>query len=134
MFKRTTTLRCELKNKMKVSLHKQFEEFKEVKKLYGERVVSEVKVNQILGGMRGIPGLYYESSKLDAQKGILLRNHNLFDLVKSLRYKESAEPAPEALIWLMFTGEIPTDIETKSVMDNINKRATSINFAETERL
>jgi citrate synthase len=134
MFKRTLRLSCELKLKLKESLHKQVEEFKEVKNLYGEKVVGEVKVSQVLGGMRGINGLFYESSKLDPVNGILLRGHNLFDLVKSLRYKDMEEPLPEALLWLLFTGEIPTDLQIKSVIDNINKRALSLDFEDTDKL
>ena len=134
MFKRTLRLSCELKLKLKNSLHKQVEEFKEVRTLYGDKVVGEVKVSQVLGGMRGINGLFYETSKLDPVNGILLRGHNLFDLVKSLRYKDTEEPLPEALLWLLFTSEIPTDLQIKSVINDINRRATETSFEETEKL
>jgi citrate synthase len=134
MFKRTLKLNSELKLKLKESLHKQVEEFKQVKTLYGDKVVGEVKVSQILGGMRGINGLFYETSKLDPVKGILLRDHNLFQLVKSLRYNNHEEPLPEALLWLLFTGEIPTDLQIKSVINDINVRANSSEFEDTEKL
>ena len=134
MFKKTSKLCCELKKRLRTTLHKQVEEFKEVKALYGEKVVGEVKVSQVLGGMRGINGLFYETSKLDANKGILLRDHNLFDLVKTLKYKDMEEPLPEALLWLLFTGEVPNDSEIKATIDDVNRRATELDFADTEKL
>ena len=134
MFKRTIILKSQLKLKVQEVIPKKLEEFKDVKQRLGDKVVSEVKVSQILGGMRGIPGLFYETSKLDANKGILLRNQNLFDLVNTLKYKNSEEPLPEALLWYLFTGEIPTEKQTESVIEDIHKRNKQINFSHTEKL
>jgi citrate synthase len=134
MLKKTNILRCELKQRLREVIPKQIQEFKEVKAKYGDKVVSEVKVSQILGGMRGIPGLFYETSKLDANKGILLRNHNLFDLVKTLKFKDSEEPLPESLLWFLFTGEVPNEKQTENVIEDIHRRNQEIHFQDTERL
>jgi citrate synthase len=134
MFKRTLSLKSELKNRLRETLPKQVEEFKRVKKEYGDKSLGEVKVSQVLGGMRGINGLFYESSKLDANKGILLRNHNLFELCDTLKFEGSDEPLPEALMWLMFTGEIPNKTQITQVMAEVSHRATSINFEATEKM
>lgn len=133
MFTKTKFLHSLLKNKVKEILPKHIEEFKNVKAKYGDKIIQEVKVNQVLGGMRGIQGLFYETSKLDPQNGILLRNKNLFELVKSLKYKGSEEPLPEALLWFLFTGEIPTEKEIESVIDEIHRRNNEINFTEVEK-
>jgi citrate synthase len=71
---------CLLKQRMKQVIPPKIQELKEVKELYGDRKIGDIKVSQVLGGMRGITGLFYETSKLDAQKGIMFRQHNLFDL------------------------------------------------------
>lgn len=134
MFKKTIILRSQLKEKLKDVLPKKIDDFKQVKAKYGDNVVSEVKVSQILGGMRGIPGLFYETSKLDANKGILLRNQNLFDLVKTLKHKNSEEPIPEALLWYLFTGEIPTESQTESVIEDIHRRTQEFDFSHTNKL
>jgi len=134
MFKRTLSLKSELKNRLRETLPKQVDEFKRVKAEYGNKSLGEVKVSQVLGGMRGINGLFYESSKLDANKGILLRNRNLFDLCETLKFNGSEEPLPEALMWLMFTGEVPNNEQIKQVMNEVKTRATSINFENTEKL
>lgn len=134
MFRRTNLLNSELKRKLKEVIPKQIHEFKEVKAKYGDKIIGEVKVSQVLGGMRGIQGLFYETSKLDATKGILLRNHNLFDLCSELKHKKSNEPLPESLLWFLFTGEIPTELETESVIEDIHRRNRDIDFEETEKL
>ena len=53
----------------------------------------------------------------------MFRNYNLFELCDKLKYKGSEEPIPEALIWFLFTGELPTEQETKFVIENLNKRS-----------
>ena len=123
---------CQLKNKIRSILPKKLEELKEVKTVYGEKKLGEIKVSQVIGGMRGMTGLFYETSKLDAQKGIMYRNHNLFEVCEHLKYKNSAEPLSEALLWFLFTGEIPTEKETESVISEIHRREKIPE--ETERL
>ena len=38
---------------------------KEIKSKYGDTEVQKVKLEQVLGGMRGIPALFYDTSALD---------------------------------------------------------------------
>lgn len=134
MFKRTKILNSQLKKRFEEIFPKHMAEFKDVKEKYGEKVLGEVKVSQVLGGMRGIPGLFYETSKLDAEKGILLRNHNLFELCEKLKYNNSEEPLPEALLWYLFTGEIPNSTQIKSIMDEVSERSAKFPFQNTEKL
>ena len=124
MFKKTSRLNQSLlKEKMKEIFPNKLDEFNKVKQLYGDKTLCEVKVSQVLGGMRGINAMFYETSKLDANKGILLRNHNLFDLCEKLKYKNSEEPLPESLLWFLFTGELPTEKQTEYMIAEINNRA-----------
>ena len=53
----------------------------------------------------------------------MFRNYNLFELCDKLKYKNSEEPIPEALIWFLFTGELPSEQETKSVIESLHKRS-----------
>lgn len=100
------------------------QEFKDIKKTYGSKKLGEITVEQALGGMRGMPALFYETSKLDAQKGIMYRQHNLFDLCETLKYKGSVEPLPEALIWYLFTGDIPNESQIEYTIKEINSRSS----------
>ena len=121
-----------LKDRMKEVIPIKLKELKEVKEQYGEKKLGDIKVNQVLGGMRGMIGLFYETSKLDPVKGIMYRNHNLFDLCEMLKFRGSEEPLPEALIWYLFTGEIPTAHQVEFMIKNIHKR--SVVPEETEKL
>lgn len=123
---------CLLHERMRAIMPGKIQEFKEIKTKYGSQNIGEITVEQVLGGMRGMPGLFYETSKLNAQKGILYRSHNLFDLCEELKYKNSQEPLPEALIWYLFTGEVPNQEQIESTIKEINIRANIP--TETEEL
>ncbi|CAI4402853.1 BAF_collapsed_G0027540.mRNA.1.CDS.1 [Saccharomyces cerevisiae] len=65
--------------------------------------------------MRGIKGLVWEGSVLDPEEGIRFRGRTIPEIQRELPKAEgSTEPLPEALFWLLLTGEIPTDAQVKS--------------------
>ena len=53
----------------------------------------------------------------------MYRDNNLFDLCEKLKFFGSEEPIPEALIWYLFTGEIPTADQTKFLIKNMQGRS-----------
>ena len=60
--------------------HTQQERLKAIKKTYGAKVLGTTTVEQCIGGMRGIPGLFWETSLLDAEEGIRFRGHSIPEL------------------------------------------------------
>ena len=75
----------------------------------GDRVLSQVSVSQVIGGMRGIPGLLWETSLLDAEDGIHFRGLALPECLRRLpRIDGEDEPRPEGMLWLLLTKEIPS--------------------------
>jgi len=63
----------------------------------------------VVGGMHGILGMLYETSKLHPTLGINYRGHDLFEIMKRCPpVKGGEEPMPEANFWLLLTGEFPT--------------------------
>jgi citrate synthase len=48
-----------------------------LRKKHGNHVVSEVKVDDAVLGMRGLPTLYYDGSRLDENQGIVFRGHSV---------------------------------------------------------
>ena len=71
-------------------------------------MVATVKVEQILTGMREIPSIYYEGSKLDAFKGITFRGYDIPTVAKnSIKAKGGDEPLPEVMLYLLMTGKFP---------------------------
>ena len=44
----------------------------------GDTVISEVTVNQVYGGMRGVKGLICDTSSVSPDTGLIIRNHTHF--------------------------------------------------------
>ncbi|CCF59715.1 hypothetical protein KAFR_0H03050 [Kazachstania africana CBS 2517] len=114
-----------LKEKFSEIIPYKVQELQALKKEYGNRVISEVSVEQVLGGMRGINSILWDGSLLDPIKGIELKGYTIPE-IKQYFPKEtnSEEPLPEALFWLFLTGEIPTKSEAKLLSKELSRRAS----------
>eukprot|EP00798_Chlamydomonas_sp_ICE-L_P005115 gene5115-34918_t len=53
---------------------------KAIKKMHGTKPLGTTSVDMCIGGMRGIPGILWETSLLDAEEGIRFRGHSIPDL------------------------------------------------------
>ena len=74
--------------------------------------------------MRGIKAMVWETSVLDAEEGIRFRGKTIPECQELLPgAKEGGEPLPEALFWLLVTGEVPTKEQTQAITDEWNNRA-----------
>ena len=98
-------------------------EFNEFKKEYSEVSMGNVTIGQVIGGMRGLPGMMYETSKLDANEGISYRGHKLFAIrEKAPKAIPGGEPIPEGVLWLLMTGDFPSDSEIKEFREDLYQR------------
>ena len=89
-----------------------------------ELKVDEVTVSQIVGGMRDITSMLWETSLLDSEEGIKFRGYSIPELKQKLpTAKGSTEPLPEGLFWLMLTDEIPTKEDVAWLTENFNRRS-----------
>ncbi len=61
----------------------------------------------------------------------MFRKHNLFELCEKLKFFGSEEPIPEALIWYLFTGEIPKESEVKFLIKSMQERSKISKEVET---
>lgn len=100
-------------------------ELRTLSKEHGDKVIGDVKLAQVTGGMRGIKGMLWETSALDAHEGIRFRGYTIPELKEVLpKLKENGkEPLPEGLFWLMLTGEVPTQENVEWLSDEWEKRA-----------
>ena len=69
-----------LKQRMESVIADRQKEVIAFRKEHGDTVVGEVTVAQVIGGMRGVPGMLYETSKLDPMEGIAYRGTKLADI------------------------------------------------------
>jgi len=115
------------------SLKKRFEELipikqkeiKEIKEKYGEKLLGNCTVNQAYGGMRDVRSMVYETSLLDANEGIRFRGLTIPEVQQKLpKFKNGSEPMPEGLLWLLLTGEIPTQAQVQELSQDLLRRAT----------
>ncbi len=99
-------------------------ELRKISKEKGAQKIDEVTIAQMLGGMRGVKSMLWETSQLDAQEGIRFRGYSIPELKEKLpRFRGGKEPMPEGLFWLMLVGEIPTQEEVQWLSDDWKKRA-----------
>ena len=125
----TTTL----KDKVAHKIAEQQKVFNTFKKEYGNQKVGEITVGSVVGGMRGMLGLVYETSKLHHINGITYRGYDLFEIVdKAPKAKGGSEPIPEGILWLLLTGEFPNEKEIVEFQEDIYKRGEL--SADTEKL
>ncbi len=102
-------------------------EIKDIIKDHGTQKIGEVQLAQIYQGMRGITGMVYETSLLDAQEGIRFRGFTIPELQQKLpKAKGGTEPLPEGLFYLMMTGELPTEEDVTALSRDWAERAKGI--------
>ena len=117
---------CQLKSKLKIIIPQKQNEIKELLKNHGDKVIfKSFNAKQLL---EGLP-VFYETSSFHRTQGIKFRGHKLKDIIAKtnseteMKTKTKIEyPSAERLIWTFLTGEIPSNIETKSVIDSMNRR------------
>ncbi|MEN3015649.1 MAG: citrate (Si)-synthase [bacterium] len=115
--------------KVKVTLFEKMEdiveswrkEYKEIQSTYGSEVIADVKVSQVLGGMRDIPSLVCETSFVDPYEGIKFRGYSIPEVMKLLP-KVSDFPYVLGIWYLLLTGQIPTKDEVEELESYIKIR------------
>ncbi|RCI12772.1 hypothetical protein L249_0950 [Ophiocordyceps polyrhachis-furcata BCC 54312] len=86
----------------------------EFKKSYGDKVIADVRVDNVLGGMRGLRSLLWEGSVLDPQEGIRFHGRTIKDCQRDLpRGTTGTQMLPEAMFWLLLTGQVPTENQVR---------------------
>ena len=84
----------------------------------GEKIIDQIKIGNVIGGMRDMPCMFYIGSQLDAQEGIRFRNYTIPQMARILP-KVETEMLPEAVFWLLLTGEAPNAEELKEIQNDL---------------
>jgi len=97
-----------------------------IKKLideHGDVQVDCVTVEKLIGGMRDLQCLVTDISYLDPKVGIRYRGFTLPELFKKLPRPKGAEmPYVEGILYLLLTGDLPTENDVADVLDEMKKR------------
>ncbi|PWH13184.1 MAG: citrate (Si)-synthase [Anaerolineae bacterium] len=101
------------------------ERYKALAKNYGEVVIDQVTVGQVIGGMRDIKSLVTDISFVDPATGIKFRGMSIPEVLKALPKPRGATmPYVGGLYYLLLVGQIPTRAQALEVEAEWAKRAT----------
>eukprot|EP00919_Chromeraceae_sp_WS-2016_P006967 GHVR01016296.1.p1 GENE.GHVR01016296.1~~GHVR01016296.1.p1 ORF type:complete len:489 (+),score=101.09 GHVR01016296.1:50-1516(+) len=97
--------------------------YKYLKKEHGDLVVDSVTVGRLLGGLRGLQCLICETSDLDINQGIRYRSIGVKEACETLPCAPGGvEPLPEGLIYLLLTGEFPTNDDINIIQEILRSK------------
>lgn len=105
---------CLLREKLASQIPDLRERVRNLGKNYGKKVISEVTVEQVLGGMRGVKSLVCDTSEVHLDKGLIIRGRPIADLTERL---------PEEIFYLLLTGELPDEKSLKDLQSELKKRS-----------
>jgi citrate synthase len=83
-------------------------------KEHGNKVISEVTIAQAFGGMRGVKGLVCDTSVVEPDTGLVIRNIPIAKL---------ADKLPEEVFYLLCTGELPDAETLADLQGDLRQRA-----------
>jgi len=99
------------------------ETLSKAKKDYGHFPLDQMTADQLIGGMRSVKALLTETSKLDPFHGIRFRGLSIPECFERLPAKYR-EPLPEAMFWLLLTGEVPSSSQLEELRSEMAAKAS----------
>ncbi len=103
-----------LKEKLASLIPARRERIQNLVKNYGKKVISEINVEQMLGGLRGVKSMLCDTSEVLMDQGLIIRGYPISDLVNRF---------PEEVFWLLLTGELPNSQELEDLQSELKKRS-----------
>lgn len=126
----SATTERDLKSTLKDVIPAKRELLKKVKS-YADKKIGEVKVENTLGGMRGLTSMVWEGSVLDANEGIRFHGHSIADCQFLLpKGTTGTQMLPEAMFWLLLTGQIPSTSQIRAFSNELARKSTLPSFVE----
>ncbi|KAF8124227.1 citrate synthase-like protein [Boletus edulis] len=130
-FSSTVPKQSTLKDRLAELIPAEIEQVKRIRAQHGKKSFGPVLVDQLYGGMRGLPALIWDGSVLDAEEGIRFRGKSIPECQELLpKAPGGSEPLPEGLFWLLVTGEIPTQEQVTGLSRDWAARAAIPDFVE----
>jgi len=148
----STSAQKDLKETLNEVIPLKREMLKKLKAEHGQKVLGEVRVENAIGGMRfaflsrhphlyndflmgcvnrGIKGMLWEGSVLDANEGIRFHGKTIKDCQKVLPKGTSGEEMlPEGMFWLLLTGQVPTVEQVRGLSRTLAENAGLPDFVE----
>jgi len=92
-------------------------------KEHGDVKLGDVTIAQAIGGMRGVKCLVTDISYLDPFEGIRFRGYTIPEVLEKLPKPPGVEaPYVEGFIYLLLTGDLPTQNEVEEIAEEFTER------------
>ncbi|KAJ3889910.1 citrate synthase [Lentinula edodes] len=89
---------------------------KKLKTEYSDVSIGDVKVGNVIGGMRGLRAMLWDSSVLDPEEGIRFHGLSIPDVQRALPAAPGGkEIIAESMLWLLLTGQVPSAEQTREL-------------------
>jgi len=105
---------AKLKDKLAQTIPALREDIKGFVKANSDKKISDVTLAQAYGGMRGVKALVCDTSVVPPEKGLIIRGRPIAELKDKL---------PEAVFYLLITGEMPDDAALEDMKKDMKGRA-----------
>ncbi|KAH9063364.1 citrate synthase-like protein [Lactarius vividus] len=107
------------------------EQLKSLKAEHSQKVIGDVKVENIIGGMRGLKAMLWEASVLDPNEGIRFHGLSIPDCQRQLPAAPGGkEIIAESMLWLLLTGKVPTEAETRQLSRQLAEKGDLPTYVE----
>ncbi len=103
-----------LKEKLAEIIPQKREEMKSLMKDNASKVIGDVTVEQLFGGMRGVKSIICDTSEVGLDTGLVIRGIPILELV---------EKTPEEVFYLLLTGELPDKEALDDVTQELHRRS-----------
>jgi citrate synthase len=91
--------------------------------------ISDVTIGQAIGGARGVKCLVTDISYLDPMEGIRFRGLTIPETLEALPKAPGGDmPYVEGFLFLLLTGDVPTEEETLELVEDFKKRAKTPDY------
>ncbi|KAJ6793189.1 citrate synthase 4, mitochondrial-like [Iris pallida] len=115
----------DLRSQLKDLIPEQQERLKKLKSEHGKAQLGNITLDMVIGGMRGMIGLLWETSLLDPDEGIRFRGLSIPECQKVLPAASTGgEPLPEGLLWLLLTGKVPSKDQVHALSKELQSRSS----------
>ncbi|ONK61903.1 uncharacterized protein A4U43_C08F34760 [Asparagus officinalis] len=115
----------DLRSQLQELIPEQQERLKKLKSEHGKVQLGNITLDMVIGGMRGMTGLLWETSLLDPDEGIRFRGLSIPECQKVLPTANGGEePLPEGLLWLLLTGKVPSKEQVSALSKELQSRST----------
>lgn len=102
-----------LKAKLQEKIPGWREEVQHLLRDHGKKVISEITVEQLFKGLRGVRAVHCDTSTVDPEKGLFIRDIPVLDLI---------DRSPEEVFYLLCTGELPDAEAHQALRKDLRRR------------